>query len=228
MKTLFVLTFVSPTKRSPDDGFTNENEKLIFTNKWMVKIEQDLFFDVYPHSGQVIYRNDIVVFPVFLARYFKKLNIQSEEIWHFFQGYINRYIEKHKQKKLWKINLPHEEPFVDAKTWGAVVYFGVQDEDTWNLLYDFFEMQSDDEHLAYECNIERLPNPVEPFFFWLEKDSSSTEREACILFLPRQQLRTLPLHDNQDYQGSDGARIIYAGEANPNLNPYIIENYTVN
>ena len=213
MKTLFVLTFVSPTKRSPDDEFKDENDRLIFTNKWMVKIEQNLFSDLYPHNGKISYNSDIVVFPELFAGYLKKISIGKGVTSKFFRSYVNRYVRKYRREKVERVANTYLEKSICESTWGAVVFIGVQDEVTWDLWYEFFETQTPDGLATYEFNIDVLETPLEPRFFWLEKDSLLTRREACAVLSPEGYLRACPLNDNNDYQASNGAKIIHTGQA---------------
>ncbi len=213
MKTLFILTFVSPTKRSPDDGFREENDRLIFTNKWMVKVEKNLFSDLYPHNAKVRYCTDIIVFPESFAGYLKKISIGKEATSKFFRSYISRYMRKYRKEKVERVANTYLEKSICENTWGAVVFIGVQDELTWGLWYEFFDTQTPDRFATYEINIDVLETPLEPEFFWLEKDSLLTRREACAVQSPDGYLRACPLNDNDDYQASNGAQIIHTGQA---------------
>ncbi len=148
MKTLFVLTNLIADCASfslvdEKSGITKK-EVLRVPHRWRFTIQSSEYSNFYP-DPEIEYLNLVTVFPHLFATHIKK-RLQKDEVFEMLEDYTSEFVSKNGS-----ISSVYDESPITAH--GVVVFLGVQDLETWQLLQDFFKRQEESPYIGFDCNV---------------------------------------------------------------------------
>ena len=148
MKTLFVLTNLVADYASfslvDEKSEISKKEVLQVPCRWRFTIQSPEYSSFYPDS-KIDYLSLVTVFPYLFATHIKK-RLQKNEILEMLEEYTLEFVSKDEA-------IVSMDESGTAVAHGVVVFLGVQDLGTWQLLQDFFNHQEESIYIGFDRNV---------------------------------------------------------------------------